>query len=158
METNGIGKMINNAVKEIAEKDAQRSNLLLGLTGEIVSHMIAARLLSAGEVATSLATIHGALQALVNDRGDEAVAAKPTPAVNPKKSVQDDHIVCLEDGKKFKSLKRHIMTHYGLTPDAYRTKWGLDANYPMVAPAYAAQRSALAKMTGLGRKRGARIQ
>ncbi|RWA81149.1 MAG: transcriptional regulator [Mesorhizobium sp.] len=82
-------------------------------------------------------------------------AAEPEalkPAVPIKKSVSADYIICLEDGKKFKSLKRHISTHYGLTPDEYRTKWGLPADYPMVAPNYAAARSVLAKTIGLGRK------
>ncbi|TIU43193.1 MAG: MucR family transcriptional regulator, partial [Mesorhizobium sp.] len=74
------------------------------------------------------------------------------PAISIRKSVTPDHIICLEDGKKFKSLKRHLSTHYGLTPDAYRAKWGLPADYPMVAPNYAATRSALAKTMGLGRK------
>ncbi|MER9600574.1 MucR family transcriptional regulator, partial [Mesorhizobium sp. M0244] len=74
------------------------------------------------------------------------------PAVPIKKSVTPDYIVSLEDGKKFKSLKRHLATHYNLTPDEYRTKWGLPADYPMVAPNYAAARSALAKTMGLGRK------
>lgn len=74
------------------------------------------------------------------------------PAVDPKKSIHDDFIICLEDGKKFKSLKRHLSSHFGLTPDEYRAKWGLPSTYPMVAPNYAAARSALAKKMGLGRK------
>jgi predicted transcriptional regulator len=86
--------------------------------------------------------------------------AEPEPARDPavpiKKSVTNDYIVCLEDGAKFKSLKRHLMTHYGLTPEDYRKKWGLPKDYPMVAPNYAATRSALAKTMGLGRKPGAR--
>ena len=93
-------------------------------------------------------------RARTRGRGPEQPPAdKQKPAVNPKRSVHDDYIVCLEDGKKFKSLKRHLMTHYGLTPDQYREKWGLDASYPMVAPNYAAARSQLAKKMGLGRKR-----
>ena len=75
------------------------------------------------------------------------------PAVNPKKSVFPDYIICLEDGKKFKSLKRHLRTHYDLSPEEYREKWGLPADYPMVAPNYAAARSALAKKMGLGQQR-----
>ena len=95
----------------------------------------------------------GALGRAGGMHGETAqVVEKQKPAVNPKKSVHDDYIVCLEDGKKFKSLKRHLMTHYGLTPEAYREKWGLDPNYPMVAPNYAAARSRLAKEMGLGRK------
>ncbi len=83
---------------------------------------------------------------------EPVVQDKQKPAVNPKKSVHDDYIVCLEDGKKFKSLKRHLMTHYSMTPEQYREKWGLDSSYPMVAPNYAAARSQLAKSMGLGRK------
>jgi predicted transcriptional regulator len=75
----------------------------------------------------------------------------PKPVVSVKRSVTDDHIICLEDGKKFKSLKRHLRTSYGLSPEQYRAKWGLPADYPMVAPNYAAQRSKLAKAIGLGR-------
>ena len=75
-----------------------------------------------------------------------------TPAVPIKRSVTDDHIVCLEDGKKLKMLKRHLMTDHGLTPEQYRARWGLKPDYPMVAPNYSAQRQALAKQIGLGRK------
>lgn len=82
----------------------------------------------------------------------QAEAAPLVPAVPVKKSVTPDYIVCLEDGKQFKSLKRHLMTHYNLTPEAYRQKWGLPADYPMVAANYAAKRSELAKSIGLGRK------
>ncbi|MET0258757.1 MAG: MucR family transcriptional regulator, partial [Methylobacterium sp.] len=80
-------------------------------------------------------------------------AEKPRPAVSVRKSVTDDYVVCLEDGKRFKSLKRHLMTHYDLTPEAYREKWDLPADYPMVAPSYAAARSRLAKQMGLGHQR-----
>ena len=79
--------------------------------------------------------------------------AKPVPAVPVKQSVKPDFIVCLEDGKKLKMLKRHLMTHYNMTPDEYRQKWGLNADYPMVAPNYAEQRRTLAKKIGLGTKR-----
>ncbi len=83
--------------------------------------------------------------------------AAPTPAVPVKKSVFADYIVCLEDGKKLKMLKRHLMTSYGLTPDAYRARWGLPSSYPMVAPSYAEKRSTLAKTIGLGRKPGVHV-
>src|SRR5205085_6979390 len=82
---------------------------------------------------------------------EEPVELKP--AVNPKKSVTPDHIICLEDGKKFKSLKRHLRTHYNLSPEQYREKWGLASDYPMVAPSYAKARSTLAKQMGLGQRR-----
>ena len=96
--------------------------------------------------------MHGALQRV--DKGEVEVVVEPLkPAVPPKKSVMPDYIVCLEDGKKFKSLKRHLRTQYNLSPEAYREKWGLPADYPMVAPNYAAARSALAKEMGLGQQR-----
>lgn len=97
-----------------------------------------------------IASVHMSLSGL-GGRSAPAVEAL-TPAVNPKKSVFPDYIICLEDGKKFKSLKRHLATDFGLTPKAYREKWDLKPDYPMVAPSYAAQRSALAKSMGLGRK------
>ena len=84
--------------------------------------------------------------------GDAAVSERPKPAVSIKRSLKPDYIVCLEDGKKLKMLKRHLMTSYGMTPDEYRERWGLPADYPMVSPNYAAQRSALAKKIGLGTK------
>lgn len=82
----------------------------------------------------------------------EAEPEKPTPAVPIKRSIQPDYIICLEDGKKFKSLKRHLMSHYNMTPEEYREKWNLPPDYPMVAPNYALARSTLAKKMGLGRK------
>ena len=98
-------------------------------------------------------TVYGALAG----SGQAAVEEpKQQPAVPVKRSVFPDHLVCLEDGKKLKILKRHLMTVYGLTPEQYRDKWGLPPSYPMVAPDYAARRSALAKQIGLGRKRVAK--
>jgi len=100
--------------------------------------------------------VHAALNNTVQPLAAvEAPAAeeKPKPPVPIKKSVQNDYIVCLEDGLKFKSLKRHLTTHYGMTPEEYREKWGLPADYPMVAPAYAQARSRLAKEMGLGQRR-----
>ena len=87
---------------------------------------------------------------------EEEQVEKPTPVVPIKRSVQDDYIVCLEDGKKLKMLKRHLKTRYNMTPDEYRKRWGLPDDYPMVAPAYAKQRSNLAKKIGLGTKPRAR--
>jgi predicted transcriptional regulator len=99
-----------------------------------------------------IASVH---RALCNTAGTapEPAPEPLKPAVNPKKSVFPDYIVCLEDGKKFKSLKRHLRTHYDLSPEEYREKWALPADYPMVAPNYAAARSALAKKMGLGQQR-----
>ncbi|MHC1549710.1 Ros/MucR family transcriptional regulator [Phyllobacterium sp. K27] len=130
------------------------SDVLLELTAELVAAYVSNNSVPAGDLPTLIADVHSALGRVSG--GLEAVVAvqeKPKPAINPKKSVADDYIVCLEDGKKFKSLKRHLMTHYSLTPEQYREKWDLDPSYPMVAPNYAAARSRLAKNMGLGRKR-----
>lgn len=123
------------------------------LTAEIVSAYVSNNPVPIGELPGFIASVHTALAALTG-ASKEVPAPELKPAVNPKKSVHDDYIVCLEDGKKFKSLKRHLMSHYGLTPEDYRAKWNLPADYPMVAPNYAAARSALAKKMGLGRKAG----
>ncbi len=90
--------------------------------------------------------------------GTEEAAPKPKPAVPIKQSVKPDYIVCLEDGKKLKMLKRHLKTAYNMTPDDYRKRWGLPSDYPMVAPNYAKQRRALAKKIGLGRKTGTKVK
>ena len=129
-------------------------DVLLELTAELVAAYVSNNSVPSGDLPALIADVHAALGRVGS--GAEAVVAiqeKPKPAINPKKSVADDYIVGLEDGKKFKSLKRHLMTHYGLTPEQYREKWDLDASYPMVAPNYAAARSRLAKNMGLGRKR-----
>ena len=123
---------------------------LVELTADIVSAYVSNNPLPVSGLADLITLIHSSL---TNIR-QPAEADKPAlvPAVNPKRSVLPDHIVCLEDGKKFKSLRRHLQVHFGLTPEQYREKWGLKADYPMVAPQYAAQRSALAISSGLGRK------
>ncbi len=135
----------------------QDNEILLQLTTDVVAAYVSNNIVPAGDVPGLIADIHNAL-GRIGAMGAHAPAEKPKPAVNPKRSVHDDYIICLEDGKKFKSLKRHIMTHFGLTPAQYREKWDLDPNYPMVAPNYAAARSALAKKMGLGRKRKARAK
>ncbi|OBQ83007.1 MucR family transcriptional regulator [Mesorhizobium sp. WSM3873] len=130
-----------------AEKDAP---YLLELTAEIVSAYVSKNAVPVASLPDLIGSVNSALSKIKQPAQPE----KPTqaPAVNPRRSVFPDYIVCLEDGKKFKSLKRHLNVHYELTPDEYREKWGLKAEYPMVAPNYAAQRSALAKSSGLGRK------
>ena len=97
--------------------------------------------------------VNQALQNLGSGSSSQPVEEKKEPAVPIKKSVQPDYIVCLDDGRKFKSLKRHLRTSYNMTPDQYRAKWGLPPTYPMVAPNYAAARSELAKSMGLGQQR-----
>ncbi len=134
---------------------SRNSDTLIELTADVVAAYVSNNPVPVGELPNLIADIHAAL-GRVGGVSDQPPADKQKPAVNPKRSVHDDYIVCLEDGKKFKSLKRHLMTHYDLTPDQYREKWNLDPNYPMVAPSYAAARSQLAKKMGLGRKRKAR--
>ena len=122
------------------------------LTAEIVAAYVAKNSIQAGGLPDLIASVHAAVASL--DGRAVAVLEAPAPAVNPKRSVFPDYIICLDDGKKFKSLKRHLAA-LGMTPADYRAKWGLAKDYPMVAPSYAATRSALAKKLGLGRKAAA---
>lgn len=139
---------------EIDDTPRRNDNALMELTADVVAAYVSNNSVPASELPNLILDIHAALGRVGNSAvvAEPVVADKQKPAVNPKKSVHDDYIVCLEDGKKFKSLKRHLMTHYSMTPEQYREKWGLDSNYPMVAPNYAAARSQLAKSMGLGRK------
>ena len=137
---------------DTSETPARNGDMLIELTAEVVAAYVSNNPVPAGELPNLIADIHAAL-GRVGTAAEPAPVDKQKPAVNPKKSIHDDYLICLEDGKKFKSLKRHLMTHYGMTPEEYREKWGLDPSYPMVAPNYAAARSQLAKKMGLGRKR-----
>lgn len=125
---------------------------LMDYTVDIVSSYVSNNTLSADELPKLIMATHHALSRL---RGETAPVEREDqkPAISVKKSVNSDFIVCLEDGKKFKSLKRHLRTHYNLSPEQYREKWGLPHDYPMVAPNYAAARSDLAKKMGLGTRR-----
>jgi predicted transcriptional regulator len=123
---------------------------ILALTTEIVSAHLANNSVTQTDVAGFIQSVYAKLSELA--QGEETPSVELTPAVPIKKSVTDDFIVCLEDGKKLKMLKRHLMTSYGMTPEEYRAKWGLKPDYPMVAPNYAAKRQELAKKIGLGRK------
>jgi predicted transcriptional regulator len=127
------------------------ANLLIELTAEIVAAYVSNNSVAANDLPNLISQVHAALGGTTTPV--EEVVEKPKPAVTVRRSIQDDHLICLEDGQKFKSLKRHLMTHHGLTPEQYREKWGLAADYPMVAPAYAEARSKLAKEMGLGQKR-----
>lgn len=128
---------------------------LLELTTDIVSSYVSNNSIQASELPSLISMVHGKLNELQSGSptAEERVEA-PKPAVNPKKSISEDYIICLEDGRQFKSLKRHLSSQYNMTPEEYRAKWGLAPDYPMVAPAYRAQRSALARSMGLGRKPG----
>jgi predicted transcriptional regulator len=128
------------------------AELLITLTADIVAAHVSNNSVAVSDLPTLIGNVHSALSGL---SGTEAPPpAAPEPAVPIRNSVKKDYIVCLEDGKKLKMLKRHLMTHYGMTPDDYRAKWGLAADYPMVAPAYAETRRVLAKAIGLGRAPG----
>lgn len=134
-------------------KENDSHDLLITLTSEIVTAHVANNNVAVSDVALLIQTTYGALSGL--DSKAE-VAPLPEPAVSIRASIKPDYIVCLEDGKKMKMLKRHLMTAYGMTPDDYRERWGLPADYPMVAPSYAEKRRELAKKIGLGRKPGQR--
>lgn len=122
----------------------------LEFTADIVSAYVSNNPVPVDQIPSLIASVNKTLKSL----GQSDVEADPAqvPSINPKRSVQQNFIICLEDGLKFKSLKRHLMTHYGMTPEEYREKWKLPRDYPMVAPSYSAERSALAKQMGLGRK------
>lgn len=122
---------------------------LIELTADITAAYVGNNSVPPSELTSLIRGVFGALSG-IGDPPAEAVSAPPTPAVAVRKSVTEDYLICLEDGRKFKSLKRHLRSKYNLTPDEYRAKWGLPKTYPMVAPAYAAARSALAKQMGLG--------
>jgi predicted transcriptional regulator len=125
---------------------------LLTLTADIVAAHVSNNNVAVNDLPTLIQNVHSALSGLGGGMA-EPEAKKQEPAVSVRSSIKPDYIVCLEDGKKLKMLKRHLMTHYQMTPDEYRQKWGLNADYPMVAPNYAEQRRTLAKKIGLGTKR-----
>ena len=125
------------------------SPTLLDLTARIVAAHVGANPLPADALPNLIRSVHETLRTL--DAAPSA-AARPTPAVPPRKSVFPDYIICLEDGKKLKMLRRHLKTAYNMTPEQYRDRWGLTPDYPMVAPSYTERRSSLAKQIGLGTK------
>jgi len=123
----------------------------LALSVDIVSAFVSNNPVPVPELPGLIASVHATLHGLSQPPAPPVEELRP--AVSVRRSIQPDYLVCLEDGKKFKSLKRHLRTHYDLTPEAYREKWGLAPDYPMVAPNYAAARSSLAKSMGLGHQR-----
>ena len=124
---------------------------LLTLTADIVAAHVSNNSVAVNDLPQLIQNVHSALTGISGSRA--APEARPEPKVSIRASIRPDYIVCLEDGKKQKMLKRHLMTNHGMTPDEYRQKWGLAADYPMVAPNYAEQRRTLAKSIGLGTKR-----
>ena len=131
---------------------ADINEMLITLTSDIVAAHVSNNNVDVEEVPSLISKVYGALSGL----GQPAIVEEkaPEPAVSVRASVKPDYIVCLEDGKKLKMLKRHLMTHYQMTPEDYRARWNLPADYPMVAPSYAEKRRDLAKKIGLGRKPG----
>jgi predicted transcriptional regulator len=140
--------------------DSANAAHYIALASDIVSAYVSKNAVPVSELPGVISAVHAALSGLANAKAAEKPAEPLTPAVPVKKSVSADYIICLEDGKKFKSLKRHLRTRYNMTPDEYRTRWGLPSDYPMVAPSYAAARSELAKSMGLGaqRRKGAQAK
>ena len=126
-------------------------DMLLTLTADIVAAHVSNNSVAVNDLPNLIQNVHAALSGISGN--SSAPEPKPEPKVSIRASIKPDYIVCLEDGKKLKMLKRHLMTHYGMTPDQYRQKWGLASDYPMVAPNYAEQRRTLAKSIGLGTKR-----
>ena len=133
--------------------EVQQASNSLKLAADIVSALVSNNSVPTAELPTLIGSVHAALNMLATGSARQAVEEPKAPAVAIKKSVQPDYIVCLDDGKRFKSLKRHLRTAYNLTPEQYRAKWGLPASYPMVAPNYALARSELARSSGLGQQR-----
>jgi predicted transcriptional regulator len=133
------------------EDNSAQGEMLITLTSDIVAAHVSNNSVAVSDLPVLIQNVHSALAGL--SATPVAPEIKPEPAVSVRSSVKPDYIVCLEDGKKLKMLKRHLMTHYQMTPDDYRAKWNLPADYPMVAPNYAEQRRTLAKKIGLGTKR-----
>ena len=136
----------------MSQEENDAAEMLITLTADIVAAHVSNNSVAVSDLPVLIGNVHHALAGLSS--GAVAPQVAPEPAVPIRLSVKKDYIVCLDDGKKLKMLKRHLMTHYGMTPDDYRAKWGLPADYPMVAPAYAEQRRVLAKAIGLGRAPG----
>ncbi len=132
----------------------EMAETLITLTADIVAAHVSNNSVAVSDLPVLIQNVFGALSTIGGVTS--APAVKQDPAVPIRASIKPEYIVCLEDGKKLKMLKRHLMTSFGLTPDEYRAKWGLPADYPMVAPNYAEQRRVLAVKIGLGRKPGAR--
>ena len=135
------------------EQTTKNDEVLVELTADVVAAYVSNNPVPVSELSNLIADVHAAL-GRVTRTTEQAPAEKQKPAVNPKRSVHDDYIICLEDGKKFKSLKRHLAAHHKMSPGQYRQKWKLPDSYPMVAPSYSNSRSAIARKYGFGRQSG----
>ena len=144
---------VHKVTEEILAEFKQREDIL-ALTAQIVSAHVSHNAVPAAALPTLIQDVHRTLVAIQNAPSEAPI--RPEPAVPIAKSITQDHIICLEDGKKMKMLKRHLKTSFNLTPEQYRQRWGLPADYPMVAPRYAKQRSTMAKKIGLGTTSGKR--
>ena len=139
------------------DHEFEREDTLVSLTADIVAAHVSNNSVSVSDLPALIQNVHGALAGLGGGGGGGAAeVSRPEPAVSVATSVKPDFIICLEDGRKLKMLRRHLMTHYQMTPEQYRAKWSLPADYPMVAPNYAEQRRSLAKKIGLGTARNVR--
>jgi predicted transcriptional regulator len=134
-----------------ANVDSLSRDALLQMTTKVVTAYLGNNTISDTQISDVIESVYGSLENLVSGTGSNQTKQKP--AVPIKRSITPDHIICLEDGKKLKMLKRYLRTTHGMSPDEYRTKWGLAADYPMVAPNYAKKRSAFAKEIGLGKRK-----
>ncbi|RMF14164.1 MAG: transcriptional regulator [Alphaproteobacteria bacterium] len=134
------------------KQDTLSNEMALQMVADIVTAYVAHNPLPSEGLPDLIQSVHTALRRLAEGEGEKEAAPPPKPAVPIRKSVSDDYIICLEDGKKLKMLKRYLRTHYNMSPEEYREKWNLPADYPMVAPAYARRRSEFAKKIGLGQK------
>ncbi len=139
------------------ETHTPTNDVYIELAADVVASYVSNNPVSTNELPNLIGEVYSALKSASGAEA-EAPAVKSKPAVPIKKSLTDDYIICLEDGKQFKSLKRHLRSHYDMSPEEYREKWGLPYDYPMVAPNYAKARSKLARDMGLGRKPGQKIK
>jgi len=134
-------------------KDFVSHENLLEMTVEVVSSYVGSNTIAATQIPDLINIVFGSLATLKTSDSKNSINP-PKPSISIRRSIKPDYLICLEDGKKLKMLKRHLRASYGMTPDEYRSKWGLSPDYPMVAPNYAEQRSSFAKQIGLGRKKG----
>jgi predicted transcriptional regulator len=149
----GLTKFVQEHIRSNLTMADNDGSDFIELTADIVSAYVSNNSVPASELPALISDVHAALSRVVGGAAPVAPAEAPKPAIPVKKSITADYLICLEDGKKFKSLKRHLRTQYNMSPEQYREKWGLPPDYPMVAPNYAEARSQLAKKMGLGQQR-----